>query len=110
NGQPGLAEGFCSNCGARFSFTPKLARGDLAAGQYEALGCLAHGGLGWIYLAPDRNVSNRWVGLKGVAESGHSDAMAAALAERQFLARVEHPNIVQIYNFVQHPEPGTQRM
>jgi serine/threonine-protein kinase PknG len=34
--------------------------------------------------------------------------MAAALAERQFLARVEHPNIVKIYNFVQHPDPGTQ--
>jgi serine/threonine-protein kinase PknG len=110
NGQPGLAEGFCSNCGARFSFTPKLIRGDLVAGQYEVLGCLAHGGLGWIYLATDRNVSNRWVVLKGLLDSGDADAMAAALAERQFLARVEHPNIVQIYNFVQHPEPGTQRM
>src|ERR1700733_1703498 len=110
NGQPGLAEGFCSNCGARFSFTPKLARGDLVAGQYEVLGCLAHGGLGWIYLATDRNVSNRWVVLKGLLDSGDADAMAAALAERQFLARVEHPNIVQIYNFVQHPEPATQRM
>jgi serine/threonine-protein kinase PknG len=37
----------------------------LVAGQYEVLGCLAFGGLGWIYLARDRNVSDRWVVLKG---------------------------------------------
>ena len=31
----------------------------------------------------------------------------AALAERQFLAQVEHPNIVRIYNFVQQPDRVT---
>ncbi len=35
----------------RYDFEPKLAPGDLVAGQYEVLGCIAHGGLGWIYLA-----------------------------------------------------------
>src|SRR2546423_5348651 len=34
-------EGFCRNCGTRFSFSPKLEPGDLVAGQYEVLGCLA---------------------------------------------------------------------
>ena len=33
--------------------------------------------------------------------------MAAAVAERQFLAEVEHPNIVRIYNFVQHADRQT---
>ena len=33
--------------------------------------------------------------------------MAAAVAERQFLAEVEHPNIVRIYNFVQHADRRT---
>ena len=42
--------------------------GELVAGQYEVLGCLAHGGLGWVYLARDRNVSDRWVVLKGLLE------------------------------------------
>ena len=28
--------------------------------------------------------------------------MAAAIAEQRFLAEVEHPNIVRIYNFVEH--------
>jgi serine/threonine-protein kinase PknG len=107
DGQTARSNGYCRTCGTRFSFTPKLAAGDLVAGQYEVLGCLAHGGLGWIYLARDRNVSDRWVVLKGLLDSGDADAMAAAMAERQFLARVEHPNIVKIYNFVEHPEPET---
>jgi serine/threonine-protein kinase PknG len=101
-GRPGRTEGFCSQCGQRFSFTPKLFPGQLVHGQYEVLGCLAHGGLGWIYLARDRAVADRWVVLKGLLDTGDSDAMAAALAERHFLAKVEHPNIVKIHNFVQH--------
>jgi serine/threonine-protein kinase PknG len=107
DGRGGLAEGFCRNCGTRFSFSPKLEPGDLVAGQYEVLGCLAFGGLGWIYLARDRNVSDRWVVLKGLLNTGDADAMAAAVAERQFLAQVEHPNIVRIYNFVQHADRRT---
>ena len=106
DGQPGRAEGFCAKCRNPFSFIPKLAPGDLVGGQYEVAGCLAHGGLGWIYLARDRNVSNRWVVLKGLLNSGDADALAAAIAERQFLAQVEHPLIVEIYNFVTHEGAG----
>lgn len=106
DGQPGRSEGFCPNCGQQFSFTPKLGQGDLVAGQYEVAGALAHGGLGWIYLARDRNVSNRWVVLKGLLNSGDPDALAAAIAEQQFLAQVEHPLIVEIYNFVTHEGAG----
>ncbi|MCW2944452.1 MAG: serine/threonine protein kinase [Actinoallomurus sp.] len=104
--RPARTEGFCPNCGAGFSFTPKLRPGDLVGGQYEVLGCLAHGGLGWIYLARDHNVSGRWVVLKGLLDTGDADALAAAAAERAFLAEVEHPNIVKIYNFVQHAGSG----
>ena len=85
---------------------PKLQPGDLVGGQYEVAGALAHGGLGWIYLARDRNVSNRWVVLKGLLNSGDPDALAAAIAEQQFLAQVEHPAIVEIYNFVTHEGAG----
>jgi serine/threonine-protein kinase PknG len=106
-GSAGRTEGFCKNCGARFSFRPKLQPGELVAGQYEVHGCLAHGGLGWIYLAKDRNVSDRWVVLKGLLNSGDADAQAAAVAERRFLAEVEHPSIVRIYNFVEHPDSQT---
>ncbi|HWD80877.1 MAG TPA: tetratricopeptide repeat protein, partial [Kribbella sp.] len=106
NGQPGRTEGFCPNCRSRFSFAPKLKDGDLVGGQYLVRGCLAHGGFGWIYLAQDKNVSDRWVVLKGLLNSEDPDAVAAAIAEQQFLARVEHPLIVEIYNFVTHDGAG----
>jgi serine/threonine-protein kinase PknG len=106
-GRPGRPDGFCPKCRAPFSFAPKLFAGDVVAGQYEVLGCLAHGGLGWIYLARDRNVSDRWIVLKGLLNAGDADALAAAVAERRHLAEVEHPNIVKIFNFAQHPDPRT---
>ncbi|MFT4166245.1 MAG: tetratricopeptide repeat protein [Microlunatus sp.] len=106
DGQPGRTEGFCPKCGTQFSFTPKLKAGDLVANQYEVAGCLAHGGLGWIYLAKDKNVSDRWVVLKGLLNTGDADALAVALIEKQFLAQVEHPLIVEIYNFVSHDGAG----
>ncbi|MBB4909261.1 serine/threonine-protein kinase [Actinophytocola algeriensis] len=107
DGQPGRTEGFCTSCRRRFSFSPKLSPGEVLHDQYEVLGCLAHGGLGWIYLALDRAVADRWVVMKGLLDTGDTDAMAAAVAERRFLAEVEHPNIVKIHNFVQHPDADT---
>ena len=102
DGRPGMTEGFCPNCRTRYSFSPKLVPGELVAGQYEVLGCLAHGGLGWIYLARDHHLNDKWVVLKGLLNTGDADAMAAAEAEGRFLAELDHPNIVRIYNFVQH--------
>jgi serine/threonine-protein kinase PknG len=102
DGRPGQTEGFCPNCRTRYSFSPKLVPDELVAGQYQVLGCLAHGGLGWIYLAKDRHLSDKWVVLKGLLNTGDADAMAAAEAEGRFLAQLDHPNIVRIYNFVQH--------
>jgi serine/threonine-protein kinase PknG len=104
DGSPGEREGVCANCGNRFSFVPKLRPQEIVGGQYEVLGALAYGGLGWIYLAQDHNVSDRWVVLKGLIDTGDATAMAAAVNEQRFLAEVEHPNIVKIYNFVQHPD------
>jgi serine/threonine-protein kinase PknG len=101
-GREGRLQGFCPACRQPFDLSPKLAAGEVVAGQYEVVGCLAHGGFGWIYLAKDRNVSNRWVVLKGLLDSRNEEARGAALAERQFLATMEHPTIVKIYNFVAH--------
>ncbi|MBW8794046.1 MAG: tetratricopeptide repeat protein [Streptomyces sp.] len=105
--RPGRTEGFCTKCGNPYSFVPKLKGGDVVHGQYEVVGCLAHGGLGWIYLAVDRAVSDRWVVLKGLLDTGDQDAMAAAISERRFLAEIEHANIVRIYNFVEHLDQRT---
>ncbi len=105
--RPGRTEGFCTKCGHPYSFVPKLKAKDVVHGQYEVVGCLAHGGLGWVYLAVDRAVSDRWVVLKGLLDTGDQDAMAAAISERRFLAEIEHANIVRIYNFVEHLDQRT---
>ncbi len=104
---PGRTEGFCTKCGHPYSFVPKLKAADVVHGQYEVAGCLAHGGLGWVYLAVDRAVSDRWVVLKGLLDTGDQDAMEAAISERRFLAEIEHANIVRIYNFVEHLDQRT---
>ena len=45
-----LSEGWCPHCGSAYSFLPQLEPGDMVAEQYEIKGCIAHGGLGWVYL------------------------------------------------------------
>ncbi|MEV6280148.1 tetratricopeptide repeat protein [Nocardia sp. NPDC051832] len=98
----GEVTGVCPRCAAPFHFRPQLRRGEVVADQYEIQGCIAHGGLGWIYLAVDRNVSDRWVVLKGLQNPLDFEAHVVALAERQFLSEVACPGIVKIYNFVKH--------
>ncbi len=97
--------GFCTKCGQKYSFIPSLKAGDVVGGQYEVKGAIAYGGLGWIYLGFDRLLS-RYVVLKGLLNSEDAASAAVALAERQFLAAVKHPNIVGIYNFVTHETEG----
>ncbi|WP_448856069.1 tetratricopeptide repeat protein [Corynebacterium camporealensis] len=86
---------------------PQLQPGDMVAGQYEILGVIAHGGMGWIYLANDHFVSGRVVVLKGMQAHKSEDETAAAAAEREFLADITHPGIVKIFNFIDDPRvPG----
>ena len=103
---------FCPNCGSspaaratdgpveRTASVPsagtriatKLRPGELVASQYEVAGCLAYGGLGWIYLAHDKNVSDTGR-AQGTAEHRRSRAPSTvAIAELRFLAQVEHPD------------------
>jgi len=84
----------------------RLKKGDLVAGQYLVEGCIAHGGLGWIYLARDRNLDDSWVVLKGLLDDSDPIASEAAISERRFLIEVRHPNIVHILNFVRQDDYG----
>jgi serine/threonine-protein kinase PknG len=97
--------GFCGKCGLKYNFVPSLKARDVVAGQYEVKGPIAFGGLGWIYLGFDK-VLSRYVVLKGLLNTQDESAAAAAVAERQFLAAVKHPNIVGIYNFAQNGTEG----
>src|SRR5699024_12798108 len=67
---------------------PQLKPGAIVASQYEILGVIAHGGMGWIYLANDHFVSGRVVVLKGMQAHKSADETSAAEAEREFLADI----------------------
>jgi serine/threonine-protein kinase PknG len=97
--------GFCSKCGQKYCFVPSLKPGDMVMNQYEVKGAIAYGGLGWIYLGFDKMLS-RYVVLKGLLNTEDASSAAVALAERKFLAAVKHPNIVGVYNFVNHGGEG----
>jgi len=114
DGFAGSPEGFCPRDGTPFSFVPRLSRGDVVNSRYEIHGVLARGGVGWIYLALDRNVSesgaDRWVVLKGLIDTRDPDALSSAMTERRFLVEVDHPNIVKIHDIVQHPDPKSGQL
>ncbi len=108
---PSFAAGFCPHDQTPFSFEPTLKPEDLVDGRYAVLGCLAYGGQGWIYLARDirlgDTVTERWVVLKGLIDTNDTDALAASIEERRFLVEVDHPSIVKVHDFVEHPNPRT---
>jgi serine/threonine-protein kinase PknG len=107
--QPPIVEGFCPHCATPFSFLPKLATGDLVADRYTVLGWLAIGGLGWLYLAQDRLLPDMRVVLKGVHNPTDELALRLARKERDTLSRLDHPNIVRIITYVEHPNPRSGR-
>ncbi|MDI2125193.1 serine/threonine-protein kinase [Yinghuangia seranimata] len=106
DGKPGIANGFCPYDRTPYSFAPKLEPGDMV-GQYRVVGCLARGGFGWVYLAVDTVLHDKWVVLKGLLGSGDADARAAAVAEQRILAHTQHANIVTIHNVVSHQDRYT---
>ncbi|WP_288814402.1 serine/threonine protein kinase [uncultured Corynebacterium sp.] len=82
---------------------PTLQPGDILANQYEVLGPIAHGGMGWVYLAMDHFVADRYVVLKGMMAAHSAHERAVAESERAFLAEITHPGIVKIFNFIDDP-------
>ncbi|HEX5417486.1 MAG TPA: protein kinase, partial [Chloroflexota bacterium] len=104
-----LAEerGVCQKCGKPYSFVPQL-QADPAhplLGRFEIKGTMAFGGMGWIFLAHDR-LLGRDIVLKGLKDSQDPELAAIAAREREFLAQVKHPSIVEIYDFLVNAGQG----
>lgn len=96
-------EGYCPHCGTGYSLLPQLRAGErLDGGRYEVLGCLARGGLGWVYLAVDTRLRDRPVALKGVLNPKDSEARERILEERDRLIAIDHSSIVRILDYVPH--------
>ncbi len=72
-------------------------------GRYTVLGILGQGAMGIVYRGRDENL-DREVALKVMATGRGSDPESAArfLREAKAVARLQHPNIVTIYDFGEH--------
>ncbi|MDY3558871.1 serine/threonine-protein kinase [Gemmata sp. JC673] len=70
---------------------------------YEVAGELGRGGMGVVYRARHRRL-NRTVALKVLTDAGLNDPAARSrfLTEAEAVARLQHPHIVQVYEFGEH--------
>ncbi|WP_051579402.1 serine/threonine-protein kinase [Pseudonocardia acaciae] len=100
--RPGRVEGFCRDCGWRFSFRPPLEPNTEVADRYVVEGPIGRGGLGWVYLATDRKVG-RYVVLKGLVNPDDAAHSQVPLDELRALGQAQHPNIVAVHDAVMHP-------
>ncbi|MFH9674398.1 tetratricopeptide repeat protein [Streptomyces sp. NPDC017405] len=105
-GQPARATGRCPRCGRPYSLLPQLFPGDVVAGHYRVLGCLAHGGQGWIYLAEDTRADGHRVVLKGLIDVHDALARHTAVEERRSLTDLHHPDIVRLVTYAEHGAAG----
>ena len=100
HGQEALLTGVCHRCGTPYSFAPRLAPGAMVDDRYRIVGCIGHGGVGWVFLAEDTHLQEQHVVLKSLIDPGNPDAAGAAKRELKFLTEVTHENVVRVRDFV----------
>lgn len=73
-------------------------------GHYELLDCIGRGGMGLVYRARDTRL-DRMVAIKCLrTELFETHYIERFKREAFLLAKLNHPNIVQIYDFIEAPE------
>jgi serine/threonine protein kinase len=85
-----------------------LMVGRTLAGRYEVIDAIARGGMSVVYRGLDRTLG-REVGVKVVSLAATSDTAVANFRERfrreaASAARIQHPNVVQIFDYGTDPE------
>ena len=80
-----------------------LPPGALVAGQYEVEHLLGRGGMGEVFAAvhvrTGRAVAIKWMLPRAAASA---DSVRRFLAEARITARIEHPNVVQVFDCGEH--------
>lgn len=84
-----------------------LEEGTLLASRYKVEKVLGQGGMGAVYLARDASLGDKAVAIKEMRvqagdDKGKQDALKQFRQEAQFLANLEHPNLVQVSDFFSH--------
>ncbi len=74
-------------------------------GRYTITREIGSGGMGAVFLAED-NLLKRKVVIKALLQSDDPEMVEASIKEREFLAAIKHPNVVQIYDFLQIDTDG----
>src|SRR5689334_830572 len=93
---------FCADSSARPSFEERPTSLPTVPG-FELLEVLGKGGMGVVYKARHEQLG-RVVALKMILAGAHADKddVQRFLAEAAAAAQLQHPNIVQLFDFGQH--------
>ncbi len=92
---------FCGKCGETFP----LETGDVLGKKYQLGKMIGSGGMGAVWLAEDI-VLHRKVVIKALLNNNDPELVAQSVKEREFLARINHSNIVSIYDCIAQGKAG----
>ena len=94
-GIPAFTKAICPSCGSEVTIPGRF-------GNYLLLNCLGSGGMGSVYRAYDETLA-RIVAIKVMLKSlgDAPEFLASFRREAQAAAKLNHPNIAQIYSFGQ---------